>query len=71
MSESTSGTEPEFGGQCAFGVAFAGAKAPAGKPQHTLVKDGRTYVFSAAVPKLLFQLIPGSAERAQRKWNGA
>lgn len=68
MSEPQSGT-PEFDGKCAFGVGLAGAdKAPAAKPAYTLVKDGKTYAFNGAVPRFLFKIIPGSAERAQRKW---
>ena len=69
MSEQTS-PAPEFGGKCAFALSAGApaAKAPAGNPKHTLVVDGKTYVFKAAVPKLLFKLIPGSAERAQKKW---
>lgn len=66
MTESMQG--PEFDGRCAFGVSLGGAKAPTGKAEHTLVKDGKTYVFSAAIPKMLFNLVPGSAERARRKW---
>ena len=44
------------------------AKAPDGKPKYSLVKDGKTYFFFGAVPKLLFQTIPGSAARAQAHW---
>ncbi|MBO0842106.1 MAG: hypothetical protein J2O46_02895 [Nocardioides sp.] len=71
MSETTSNPTPapEFGGKCAFGVGLGGpSKAPEGKPQHTVVKDGKTYVFSSAIPKMLFNVIPGSAERAHKKW---
>jgi hypothetical protein len=59
-----------FDGKCAFALS-AGAgpdKAPAGDPKHALEVDGTTYLFKAAVPKLLFKAIPGSAARAQRKW---
>ncbi|WP_422935389.1 hypothetical protein [Sinomonas sp. P47F7] len=66
MSEST---VTEFDGKCAFALSVGpAAKAPEGKPEHILVRDGKTYVFSAAVPKWLFQIIPGSADRAQKNW---
>ena len=65
MSESA----PEFGGKCAFAMSVgSAAKAPDGKPKYSLVKDGKTYFFFGAVPKLLFQAIPGSAARAQAHW---
>ena len=60
---------PEFDGLCAFAVSVGPAsKAPAGKPSVSLVRDGKTYLFSGVVPKVLFQLIPGSARRAQQHW---
>ena len=60
----------EFDGKCAFALS-AGAgpdKAPAGNPKYTLTQDGTTYVFKAAVPRWLFKTIPGSAERARKRW---
>ena len=61
--------EPEFGGKCSFAMSLGGpARAPEGKPKYSLVKDGKTYYFMGAVPRLLFQLIPGSAARAQAHW---
>ncbi|WP_116205280.1 hypothetical protein [Amycolatopsis circi] len=60
---------PEFDGKCAFALSLGPAgKAPAGKAQHALEVDGKTYYFVGAVPKLLFRLIPGSRERAERRW---
>jgi len=60
---------PEFDGKCAFATSLGPpSKAPRGKPKHTLEVDGKTYVFFGAVPKLLFRLIPGSAERAEAHW---
>lgn len=62
----------EFDGKCAFALSVAAAdKAPDGKAKHLLVKDGKTYVFAAAVPKWLFMAIPGSAERARKRWVAA
>ncbi|GAA4390742.1 hypothetical protein [Tsukamurella soli] len=65
MTEET----PQFDGKCAFGVGLMGSgKAPVGDPKHSVVKDGKTYLFSGVVPKLLFELVPGSAGRAEAKW---
>lgn len=65
----TSDQPPEFDGKCAFAVSVAGGeRAPTGKSEHTVIRDGKTYVFVGAVPKLLVQLIPGSARRAQARW---
>lgn len=63
---------PEFGGKCAFATMMGGPdRAPQGKPKYTLQRDGKTYQFFGLVPKLLFQAIPGSADRAQRKAHGS
>ena len=65
MTENT----PEFDGKCALGVGLGGAsKAPAGKAKYSLEKDGKTYYFSGAVPKLIFQTFPGLAAKAQQKY---
>ena len=59
----------EFDGKCAFAMSVGGAKhAPDAKPRYTVTKNGKTYGFVGAVPKALFQLIPGSAERADAAW---
>ncbi|WFR82873.1 hypothetical protein [Arthrobacter sp. Y-9] len=58
-----------FGGKCAFALSLgAGSTAPEGKPEFTLERDGKTYVFSGAVPMALFRWIPGSAVRARKSW---
>lgn len=60
---------PEFGGTCAFALSLGPAdRAPRGKPGCTLERDGHTYVFAGAVPRFLFRVLPGSAERAERHW---
>ena len=59
----------EYGGKCAFGVSMGGpAKAPDAKPEYTVVRNGKTYGFSGSVPKMLFQIIPGSSARADKAW---
>ncbi|TCJ21728.1 hypothetical protein [Nocardioides jejuensis] len=58
-----------FDGKCAFAVSVGGAtKAPDANPKYFVAKDGVTYGFLGIVPKVLFQLIPGSAKRADRLW---
>ncbi len=57
----------EFGGKCAFAVALGGLeKAPLASPACTLEVDGKTYAFTAAVPRWLFKTF-GLAARAQTK----
>lgn len=58
-----------FGGKCAFAVSVGGHnKAPDANPKYFVEKRGTTYGFVGIVPKWLFQIIPGSAERADRAW---
>ncbi len=62
----------EFDGKCAFAVSVRSPEgAPEHKPQYTLTRGDRTYGFLGPVPKALFQIIPGSAERAHRKWDAS
>ncbi len=69
MTSSAPESEPEFGGACAFGTALMGAgKAPAGKPEHALTVDGKTYHFSGGLQKRLAAMFPGLLARAQRRW---
>ena len=58
-----------FDGKCAFAVSVGGAaKAPDANPKYTVTVNGTTYGFLGVVPKVLFQIIPGSAARADRAW---
>jgi hypothetical protein len=64
----TEGETPEFGGTCALGVGLGlGDKAPAGKAKYAVEKNGKTYYLSGALPKLIFQVVPGLAARAEKK----
>ena len=57
----------ELGGKCAFGTALGGLdRAPVGNPRYTLDRNGRTYVFSGALPRFLFRTFNLEA-RARRK----
>lgn len=62
-------TDLAYDGQCAFALSLGPAeKAPAGRSDCTLVRDGRTYAFAGAVPRALFRMVSGSAARADRHW---
>ena len=61
---------PEFDGKCAFATSLGGPdKAPQGNARYRVERNGKTYVFVGAVPKFLFQALPGMEARAQRKWD--
>lgn len=63
------GKQMAFDGKCAFAVSVgAAAKAPDANPNYTVTANGTTYGFLGIVPKTLFQIIPGSAARADRAW---
>ena len=58
-----------FDGKCAFAVSVGGlSKAPAADPKYVVEQNGTTYGFLGIVPKTLFQIIPGSAARADAAW---
>ncbi|WP_125568310.1 hypothetical protein [Nocardioides baekrokdamisoli] len=58
-----------FDGKCAFAVSVGGIRsAPDANPKYFVEKNGTTYGFLGAVPKTLFQIIPGSAARADAAW---
>ncbi|WP_033292267.1 hypothetical protein [Amycolatopsis jejuensis] len=60
---------PEFDGKCAFALSLGPRnRAPAGKARLAMDIDGKTYYFFGAVPRFLFNLIPGSLQRAERHW---
>lgn len=58
----------EFGGQCAFALSV-GKEGVAGNPRHSTVEDGKRYVFANPVAKLLWQILPGRAKKAQANWS--
>lgn len=67
MDEEKSSNEAMYGGQCAFAVSV-GKTHVKGK-KHSLVKDGKTYLFSNPVAKLLFRILPNRIEKADKIWN--
>lgn len=67
MNEENNITKPMYDGQCAFAVSTGKTHVKGGK--HALVKDGKTYLFSNIVAKILFRLLPGRIEKADKIWN--
>jgi len=59
---------PQFNGECAFAVSL-GKKGVIGREDLRLVQNGKTYLFSNAVAKLLWKLIPGRKEKAESNWS--
>lgn len=58
---------PQYGGECAFAVSL-GKEAP-GSPRHWRVVDGRLFLMSNPVAKLLFRLLPGRVDAADEQWS--
>ena len=60
-------TNIEFDGQCAFAVSTGKINVKGGK--HFTTINGKTYVFSNPVAKLLFKLLPDRVKKANEVWN--
>jgi hypothetical protein len=60
-------TPAEFGGECAFSVSL-GKRGVAGREGCYAIRDGRKFVFSNAVARLLWLLIPGRRRASERNW---
>ncbi len=55
-----------YNGNCAFAMSTGKADVKGGK--HTLKRDGISYRFSNPVAKLLFMVLPGRKEKADKYW---
>ena len=58
----------EFEGHCAFALTL-GKKDVMGKKSIYLIKDGKKYLFSNPVAKLLFRVLPGRLKKAESNWS--
>jgi hypothetical protein len=58
---------PEFGGECAFALS-TGKKGVTGKSTPYTVQDGKKYLLSNPVAKLLWRVLPSRPRRAQATW---
>ena len=59
--------EPEFDGECAFAVS-TGKRNVLGSSKHTTVDTGRTYYFKIGVARLLRNVLPNRAAKADAVW---
>lgn len=55
-----------YGGYCAFAVSTGKTDVKGGK--HRLTREGKTYVFSNPVAKILFKLLPNRVAKANEVW---
>lgn len=58
----------EFNGNCAFAVSL-GKKSVPGCESCYLMQDGKKYLFSNPVAKLLWRVIPGRMKKAESNWS--
>lgn len=56
----------EFDGKCAFAVSTGKKDVAGGK--HTATINGKTYVFSNAIAKILFKILPNRIKKAEDVW---
>lgn len=56
----------QYDGKCAFAVSTGKTDVTGGK--HELIVDGKRYVFSNSVARLLFKILPNRAEKADQVW---
>jgi hypothetical protein len=59
----------QFDGQCAFALS-TGKKGVDGNEKISVVEDGKTYHFSNPIAKLLWKILPGRREKAEKTWDG-
>lgn len=58
---------PEYGGECAFAVGL-GKRGVTGQESCHAVRDGKHYVFSNPVARVLWRVLPGRRAAADRQW---
>jgi len=56
----------EFNGHCAFAISTGKTEVLGGS--HSIVKNGKKYLFSNIVAKYLFMLVPNSTGKAEKIW---
>jgi hypothetical protein len=56
----------QYDGHCAFAISTGKTDVKGGN--HTAIINGKTYVFSNVIAKLLFKLLPGRIEKANSIW---
>ena len=58
--------QPEYDGQCAFGMSM-GRQAP-GKEDQQITEDGKVYLFSNPLVKMMWKIMPNRAAKADAKF---
>ena len=66
MTTSINKDQLAFNGHCAFAVSTGKTDVKGG--DHYLSIDGKTYVFSNIIAKMLFRLLPGTKQKAEEVW---
>ena len=57
-----------YNGYCAFAVSTGKLDVKGGK--HSLIVDGKTYLFSNPIAKFLFKILPNRISKADASWEG-
>ncbi len=66
MSTKQSNKAAEYDGHCAFALSTGKMDVKGGK--HSLKIDGKTYLFSNPVAKILFRILPNRLNKANETW---
>ncbi|MFV1884317.1 MAG: hypothetical protein ACMZ7B_07515 [Balneola sp.] len=66
MKATDKNINPAYDGHCAFAVSTGKLDVKGGKNNITV--DGKTYLFSNPVAKILFKLLPKRIEKADKYW---
>jgi len=62
-------SKAEFDGLCAFALSVGKKDVPGGE-NCSLDRQSKIYNFSNPVAKLLFRILPGRVDKAEKTWNG-
>lgn len=67
MNNDANNPEEMFSGHCAFAVSTG--KTDVEGQNHSLIKNGKKYVFSNPAAKFLFRILPNREAMANDVWN--
>ena len=66
MSTKQSNKASEYNGLCAFALSTGKTDVEGGK--HNLTIDGKKYLFSNPIAKILFRILPNRINKANEAW---
>ncbi len=66
MSTKQSNKAVQYDGHCAFALSTGKTDVKGGK--HNLTIDGKIYLFSNPVAKMLFRILPNRIKKANEAW---